>query len=111
MLYSLMLPSHNDTAVAIAEHISGSQSKFARLMNQKAAQIGCSNTHFVTANGLDVGYNHYTTASDLARIASYAIKNQLFETRQHQKLCFQKSEYTETFFGKYNKRLLEICQV
>ena len=41
MLYSLMLPSHNDTAVAIAEHISGSQSKFAKLMNQKAAQIGC----------------------------------------------------------------------
>ena len=78
MLYSLMLPSHNDTAVAIAEHISGSQSKFAKLMNQKAAQIGCSNTHFVTANGLDAGYNHYTTASDLARIASYAIKKPAF---------------------------------
>ena len=78
MLYSLMLPSHNDTAVAIAEHISGSQSKFAKLMNQKAAQIGCSNTHFVTVNGLDAGYNHYTTASDLARIASYAIKKPAF---------------------------------
>ena len=74
LLYSLMLPSHNDTAVAIAEHISGSSSKFVKLMNRKAAEIGCSNTHFATPNGLDAGYNHYTTASDLAKIAQYAIK-------------------------------------
>ena len=78
MLYSLMLPSHNDTAVAIAEHISGSTSKFVKLMNQKAAQIGCTNTHFATPNGLDAGYNHYTTASDLAKIAQYAIKKPMF---------------------------------
>ena len=78
LLYSLMLPSHNDTAVAIAEHISGSSSKFVRLMNQKAAQIGCTNTHFATPNGLDAGYTHYTTASDLAKIARYAIKKPMF---------------------------------
>ena len=74
LLYSLMLPSHNDTAVAIAEHISGSSAKFVKLMNQKAAKIGCTNTHFATPNGLDAGYTHYTTASDLAKIAQYAIK-------------------------------------
>ncbi len=78
LLYSLMLPSHNDTAVAIAEHISGSSAGFVKLMNQKAAQIGCTNTHFATPNGLDAGYNHYTTASDLAKIAQYAIKKKMF---------------------------------
>ena len=46
LLYSLMVPSHNDTAAAIAEHISGSQSKFVSLMNKKAAQLGCTDTHF-----------------------------------------------------------------
>lgn len=75
LLYSLMLPSHNDTAVAIAEHISGSTSKFASLMNQKAREIGCTSTNFVTPNGLDNGLNHYTTARDLAKIAQYALKN------------------------------------
>ena len=73
LLYSLMLPSHNDTAVAIAEHVSGSADKFVKLMNKKAAEIGCTNTHFATPNGLDAGYNHYTTASDLAKIARYAL--------------------------------------
>lgn len=78
LLYSLMLPSHNDTAVAIAEHVSGSTSKFVDLMNKKAAAIGCTNTHFATPNGLDFGYDHYTTASDLAKIARYAIKRNMF---------------------------------
>ena len=53
LLYSLMLKSHNDTAVAIAEHIGGSVKKFAALMNQKAKKLGCTDTHFVTPNGLD----------------------------------------------------------
>ena len=78
LLYSLMLPSHNDTAVAIAEHVSGSTEKFVDLMNKKAAAIGCTNTHFATPNGLDFGYDHYTTASDLAKIARYAIKRNMF---------------------------------
>ena len=78
LLYSLMVPSHNDTAIAIAEHISGSTSAFAKLMNEKARELGCTNTHFVTPNGLDAGLNHYTTASDLAIIARYAIKNPTF---------------------------------
>ena len=78
LLYSLMVPSHNDTAAAIAEHISGSQSKFVSLMNKKAVQLGCTDTHFATPNGLDAGYTHYTTASDLAKIARYAIKKPAF---------------------------------
>ena len=55
LLYSLMLKSHNDTAVAIAEHIGGSVKKFAaREMNQKAKELGCTDTHFVTPNGSTV---------------------------------------------------------
>ena len=64
--------------MAIAEHVSGSADKFVKLMNKKAAEIGCTNTHFATPNGLDAGYNHYTTASDLAKIARYALRNQTF---------------------------------
>jgi D-alanyl-D-alanine carboxypeptidase (penicillin-binding protein 5/6) len=77
LLYSLMLESHNDTAVAIAEHVSGSVEEFADLMNKKAAEIGCNNTYFITPNGLDSedeqGF-HSTTARDLALILRYCIK-------------------------------------
>lgn len=81
LLYSLMLKSHNDTAVAIAEHIGGSVEGFARMMNEKAKEIGCTSTHFVTPNGLDgadAGGVHETTARDLALIMSYAIKSKTF---------------------------------
>ena len=77
LLYSLMLESHNDTAVAIAEHIGGSVEGFATMMNAKAKQLGLEHTHFVTPNGLDAE-GHYTTAYELALIASYAIRNEEF---------------------------------
>ena len=86
LLHSLMLESHNDSAVAIAEHIGGSVEGFAGLMNQKAAELGCETTYFITPNGLDAEkeietpdggkqtVTHSTTAADLARIMSYCIK-------------------------------------
>ncbi len=77
LLYSLMLESHNDSAVVIAEGISGSVEEFAGLMNQKAKELGCKDTHFVTPNGLDDsdgGGIHATTARDLAAIMRYCIK-------------------------------------
>ena len=77
LLYSLMLESHNDTAVAIAEHIGGSVEEFAQMMNQRAEEMGCMQTNFVTPNGLD-SQGHYTTAAELALIASEAIKNEDF---------------------------------
>lgn len=77
LLYSLMLESHNDTAVAIAEQIGGSVEGFAELMNEKALELGAEQTHFVTPNGLDAD-THYTTACDLGRIACYAIQNREF---------------------------------
>lgn len=77
LLYSLMLESHNDSAVVIAEGISGTVEEFAKLMNQKAGELGCQDTHFVTPNGLDdsdEGGIHATTARDLATIMRYCIK-------------------------------------
>ena len=64
LLYALMLPSGNDSAVAIAEYISNSEAEFAKLMNQEAALLGATNTHFVNAHGYH-HKNHYTTAYDL----------------------------------------------
>lgn len=74
LLYALMLESFNDCAYAIAEHIDGSVEAFAERMNQKAVEIGCQDTHFVTPNGLDEedeGGSHHTTAADLCKIMSY----------------------------------------
>ncbi len=81
LLYSLMLESHNDTAVAIAEHIAGSVEAFADLMNQKASAIGCVQTYFITPNGLDATAtgddgqekSHVTTATELALILRYCM--------------------------------------
>lgn len=77
LLFSLMLESHNDAAVMIAEHLGGSVEGFAGMMNDKADEIGCEDTHFVTPNGLDkedAGGAHHTTAADLAKIMRYCIK-------------------------------------
>ena len=77
LLYSLMLESHNDSAVIIAEEIAGSVNEFVKIMNQKAREIGCENTCFITPNGLDASNEegvHSTTAADLALIMKYCIK-------------------------------------
>ena len=73
-LYGLLLKSANEIANGLAEHVSGSISGFADLMNQKAASLGCTNTHFVNPNGLNDS-NHYTTARDMALIADAAFSN------------------------------------
>ncbi len=77
LLYSLMLESHNDTAIAIAEHIGGSVEGFAAMMNAKAKEIGMPLTNFVTPNGLDAD-GHSSTPADMCHLASYACQNQDF---------------------------------
>jgi D-alanyl-D-alanine carboxypeptidase (penicillin-binding protein 5/6) len=76
LLLGLMLESYNDAAVVIAEHVAGSVEAFADMMNRKALEIGCRNTHFITPNGLDdeneMGI-HGTSARDLALIMRYCI--------------------------------------
>lgn len=81
LCYSLMLESHNDSAVAIAEHVGGSVEAFAAMMNQKARDLGCYHTYFITPNGLDASDKsgvHSTTAEDLARIMRACMEREDF---------------------------------
>lgn len=77
LLYALMLRSSNDAAYVLAEHVGGSVEGFAEMMNNKAKEIGCQNTHFVNPNGID-NKDHYTTAYDMYLITNYAMKNETF---------------------------------
>jgi len=77
LLYGLMLASGNDAAVAIAEHIGGDVETFCRMMTQRAAALGCTDTVFLTPHGLPKE-GHYTTARDLALIAREAMSHERF---------------------------------
>ena len=77
LLYGLMLSSGNDAAVALALYCCGGIEEFAALMNDKARSLGMNQTHFENPNGLDAK-NHYSTAKDLAILASYAMENPVF---------------------------------
>ncbi len=77
LLYGLLLVSGNDAAAALADHMGGSMEGFAELMNDKAAQLGLENTHFVNAHGLDAE-GHYSSARDLALITAAALENDDF---------------------------------
>lgn len=77
LIKATMIRSSCDTASAIAYHISGSVEAFAKLMTEKAKEIGCTSTNFVNAHGLHDD-NHYTTAKDMYLIADYALKNKAF---------------------------------
>ena len=76
-LYGLMLSSANECANALAEHIAGSNGEFAVLMNEKAKELGCVNTHFSNPSGLHDD-NHYTCAYDMALITKEALENEDF---------------------------------
>ena len=77
LLYGLMLPSGNDCAVAIAEHISGSEESFVALMNEEAKKLGATNSNFVNSHGYH-DENHYTTAYDLYLIFNECMKDDQF---------------------------------
>ena len=77
LVYGLLLKSGNDAAIAIAEHIGGSESGFVKMMNEKAKELGLKNTSFTNPHGL-YHENHYTTAYELALIGRYAMKNPVF---------------------------------
>lgn len=75
-LYGILVASANEVANAVAEHVAGSMDAFAERMNEKAAELGCKNTHFVNAHGLHDD-NHYTSAYDLALIAQEFFQSEL----------------------------------
>ena len=127
LLYSLMLESHNDTAVVVAEGVAGSVEAFAELMNQKARDIGAYDTFFVTPNGLDATAMcqtengraeeraHSTTAADLARILRYCITEspqremflQITQADSHQ---FMDSDGRRTFHCYNHNAFLDMME-
>ena len=121
LLYGLMLHSGNDAAVALAIYCGGTVEGFAELMNDKAHRLGMENTHFVNPNGLD-NPGHYSTAADMALLASYAMENPIFartvsaktvtvgtrSLRNHNKLLWQVegADGVKTGFTKAAGRIL-----
>ena len=86
LLKVLLINSANDASNVLAEYISGSIDSFVTWMNEKSKELGCTNTHFVTTNGLHDD-NHYTTAKDLAIIARYCMQNSTFRHFVSQPEC------------------------
>lgn len=76
-LHALLLKSANEAANALAEHVAGSREKFAEMMNEEAAALGCSSTHFSNPSGL-FSEDHYTTAHDMALIGQAAFRDKRF---------------------------------
>lgn len=76
-LYALLLESANECGNGLAEHVAGSIDAFVEMMNAKAAELGCANTHFVNPHGLH-NPEHYTTAHDMALIMQAALQNEDF---------------------------------
>ena len=79
LLKQMMLISDNGAALAVGEVLSGNQSNFAKIMNQKALEIGATHSNFVNPNGMPHP-NHYSTARDMAKIAAYGMRNETFRT-------------------------------
>ena len=77
LMYGLLLPSGNDAALALAQHVAGGESQFVALMNRRAADLGLANTHFDNPHGLD-GAEHYSSAADLAKLTRIALQNRTF---------------------------------
>ncbi len=96
LLHVLLIPSANDAANVIAEDIGGSIESFANMMNTKASELGCKNTHFVNPNGVH-DENHYSTAYDLALMGRYAMQNETFRK------LVTTVRYTLPTTNKYNK--------
>jgi len=102
LLHVLLIPSANDAANVLAEHIAGSISSFSTMMNTKALELGCKNTNFINANGIQEK-NHYSTAYDLAIMGRYAMQNETFRN------IVSKTKYTLPATNKYleNNRFFE----
>lgn len=99
LLYGLMLRSGNDAALAIAYHTSGSVSKFVEKMNEKARELGMTNSTFHNPSGLDQEEGNYSTAYDMALLMKYAYQNETFKTiikTKQYKLTTNKNTYSWT---------------
>jgi D-alanyl-D-alanine carboxypeptidase (penicillin-binding protein 5/6) len=108
LLYALMIPSANDAAIVLAEHISGSVEEFAKLMNKRAEELGCKNTHFVNPNGIH-SKDHTSTSYDLALMGKFAMQNSIIRkivsTTQFTLPATNKYSKTDRIFNNSNDLL------
>lgn len=106
LLEVFLVHSANEAGYILAEGVSGSVSDFANLMNSKAAELGCENTHFTNPSGLH-DENHYTTAYDLSLIAQYCMKNDSFRSFVSMPSCTiaATDKYEERYFRNTNEML------
>ena len=122
LMYALMLKSANDAAIVLAEHVGGSLEGFAEMMNKKAQEIGCKNTHFVNPNGMHDD-DHYTTAYDLYLMAKYAMQNETFRKyvttttytlpttnkyTNNDRICVNTNEFLKKSSKYYNQNIIGI---
>ncbi len=108
LIYGMLLASGNDAANTAAISIAGSIEKFAALMNEKAKEIGMTNTNFVTPSGLD-DENHYSTAYDMALLGCHALENNFFKeacSSVSAKLCYGNEPYAR-YLSNHNRLLKE----
>lgn len=107
LLELFLIQSANEVGYIFAEHISGSIENFAALMNQKAASLGCKNTHFTNPSGIH-DKEHYTTAYDMALIAQYCMKNETFRNIVSKTSCTVEptDKYEKRYFKNTNELLL-----
>lgn len=114
LIYCMLLPSGNDAANAGARAVSGSIDAFAQLMNEKAHEIGMNDTHFVTPSGLDAP-EHYSSAYDMALLASYALENdflkEVFSSVTHTVETKQGIKYYLTNHNRLLKSIEGCCGV
>jgi len=108
LLYALMIPSANDAAIVLAEHISGSVEEFSKLMNKRAEELGCKNTHFVNPNGIH-SKDHTSTSYDLALMGKFAMQNSIIRkivsTTQFTLPATNKYSKTDRIFNNSNDLL------
>lgn len=106
LLYGNILPSGGECSIALAEQISGTEQKFAELMNKKAQELGMNNTHFTNATGLH-DESHYSTVRDLSILLQYALKNEtfhkIFQTKKYSVLPTNEHPDGFTFYNSMFK--------
>ena len=109
LLNVMMIHSANEAAYVLAEHIGGSVEGFSDMMNEKAKELGCKNTHFVNPNGIQ-DENHYSTAYDLALMSRYAMQNetlrQIVKTPSYTMAGTEKHPYGTRVFTNTNHLIL-----
>lgn len=103
LLEGLLVHSGNDCAVALADAVAGSQEAFVAQMNDKAAQIGMTQTHFATASGLDEGVDHHSTASDILVMVRYAMQYDMFRQIVSMRSCTVSNGMSEQSFESTNE--------